>query len=108
MAEKKHKQDDQQSTAAEECECPICQETTKNTKTTSCRHTFCVPCLDKWLAANHTCPMCRTQIQAITTMERPGLGLTFNHPASELLQIYGANFNMSRYWSGIGSLAYSS
>lgn len=50
---------DQQSSAAEECECPICQETIKDTKTTSCRHTFCVSCLDKWLEIKYTCPLCR-------------------------------------------------
>jgi len=92
---------DQQSATAEECECPICQETTKDTKTTSCRHTFCVSCLDKWLMHNHTCPMCRTQIQeppaprmfnyssnTTPTRNQNPYGLTFNHPARELLQVY--------------------
>lgn len=101
-----HKPDDQQSAAAEKCECPICQETTKDTKTTSCRHTFCVSCLDKWLMTNNTCPMCRTQIRGSNTMERPGLWLTFNHPIQEI-HAYAQTYNMSRYWSGIGGLAYS-
>ena len=51
-----------EDTPAAECECPICLETTKDTKTTSCRHTFCVQCLDKWLMTNHTCPLCRTEL----------------------------------------------
>ena len=45
-------------------QCPICLEALlPNTeKTTTCSHKFCTSCLDKWLAENHTCPMCRTEL----------------------------------------------
>lgn len=45
-------------------QCPICLEALilETLKITKCQHTFCVVCLDKWLTENHTCPMCRTDL----------------------------------------------
>ena len=51
-----------EDTPAAECECPICRELITTHKITKCQHTFCGSCLDKWLAENHTCPMCRTEL----------------------------------------------
>lgn len=83
---------------ATECECPICQETTATPKITSCQHTFCVSCLDKWLETNNTCPMCRSQIS------EP------NHTLPEIgdIRIMAQNYNILRIMSGMGGLAYSS
>ncbi len=92
---------------AAECECPICQETTQNTKTTSCQHTFCASCLDKWLAENNTCPMCRTQIREPTRGAGNTSGLTFNHPIQELVSVFARNYNAFRAMNGMGGLAYS-
>ena len=89
-----------------ECECPICQETTQAPKTTSCQHTFCALCLDKWLMNNHTCPMCRTQIRDPTDVERLGFNLTFNHPIREITAV-ARYYNMLRGMSGLGGLTFS-
>ena len=101
-----------------ECKCPICQEPTATPKTTSCRHTFCQSCLDKWLETKHTCPMCRTKIRDtnnFTQTHNPTevgalvRGLTFNHPIEELYPFPGfvRHYNMHLTMSGIGGLAYS-
>lgn len=44
--------------------CPICWEELKNPKLLLCRHTFCVKCLQRFVASSNgkdklTCPMCR-------------------------------------------------
>ena len=97
---------------AAEFECPICQDFNRDTKTTICNHTFCQSCLDKWLISNHTCPMCRTQIQEPTRDEYTSntSGLTFNHPIRELVSVFAQNYNVLRAMngmSGLGGLAYS-
>ena len=45
-------------------QCPICLESLlpETQKITKCQHTFCGSCLNKWLETNHTCPMCRTEV----------------------------------------------
>lgn len=40
--------------------CPICLEGIINKKVTTCNHSFCECCIDKWLETNNTCPSCRT------------------------------------------------
>ena len=101
-----------EDTPAAEFECPICQDFNRDTKTTICNHTFCQSCLDKWLISNHTCPMCRTQIQEPTRDEYTSntSGLTFNHPIRELVSVFAQNYNVLRVMNGmggLGGLAYS-
>jgi hypothetical protein len=91
-----------------EFECPICQDFNRDTKTTSCNHTFCTGCLDMWLISNHTCPMCRTEIREPTRGTGNTSGLTFNHPVRELVAVFAQNYNVLRAMSGMGGLAYSS
>ena len=95
-------------TPAAEWTCPICQDFNRDTKTTSCNHTFCTGCLDRWLSSNHTCPMCRTQIREPTHCTGNTSGLTFNHPIRELVSVFAQNYNVLRAMSGMGGLAYSS
>lgn len=97
-----------EDTTAAEFECPICQETTQAPKTTSCNHTFCTGCLDRWLISNYICPMCRTQIREPTRGASNTSGLTFNHPIRELVSVFAQNYNTLRVMSGMGGLAYSS
>jgi len=41
--------------------CVICSEKINNKKTLECNHTFCKPCISKWLflEQKRTCPLCR-------------------------------------------------
>jgi len=41
--------------------CPVCLEIPA-TETTECCHKFCSSCLDKWLVANNSCPICRSKL----------------------------------------------
>jgi len=49
-------------------ECTICLlEYTDETKTnTKCNHMFHIECLDRWLQANNTCPLCRHILKPVT------------------------------------------
>jgi hypothetical protein len=56
-----------------EMDCAICYEvpTLKNVCTTSCGHSFCSSCFDRWeeqciQRANATCPSCRTEKPTLT------------------------------------------
>jgi hypothetical protein len=41
-------------------DCVICQEKHKTgLEITNCNHVFCSPCLYKWFAKKHNCPLCR-------------------------------------------------
>lgn len=45
--------------------CSICLdqiESTGDTKTTPCSHTFHTLCLDKWLKKSNSCPYCRKEV----------------------------------------------
>ena len=41
--------------------CPICSDQL-STIQTSCNHTFCEPCMSKWLKNKNNCPCCRTSL----------------------------------------------
>ena len=44
----------------EKQECAICQETMRGTcRELRCQHAFCLPCIDRWLSVNATCPLCK-------------------------------------------------
>jgi hypothetical protein len=38
--------------------CPICRDVPNDAVTTICKHVFCKGCIEKWLVAHSTCPMC--------------------------------------------------
>lgn len=44
-------------------ECPICMCEFVNKVTTSCQHSFCFECLEKWKkVSNNSCPLCRINL----------------------------------------------
>jgi len=45
--------------------CPVCMEEFENKERiiTTCNHTFCKNCIDKWLSNHSTCPICRHQLR---------------------------------------------
>lgn len=46
-------------------ECFICMENIsdfENIKQMKCKHMFCSKCINKWLAINQTCPLCKTRV----------------------------------------------
>ncbi|KAM3423979.1 hypothetical protein BST61_g1372 [Cercospora zeina] len=43
-------------------DCDICYEPMTQPTRTSCRHFYCLQCLQMWLKANNTCPTCRTKL----------------------------------------------
>ena len=43
-------------------ECPICYQDLIRPTTTTCKHTFCLACLRRWLRSANTCPCCRQQL----------------------------------------------
>jgi len=56
----------------EEDDCPICQETLKNTVELDCAHKFCAKCIMdyyKTRTPNLSCPMCRKNIRLINILK---------------------------------------
>lgn len=46
-------------------ECFICMENIsdlENIKQMKCKHMFCSKCINKWLAINQTCPLCKSRV----------------------------------------------
>jgi len=76
--------------------CPICLENPTN-KTTACSHHFCRECIDLWTREHSTCPICRANITNCVTDET----------LSDWLDSITRNYNLLRYMSGMGGLAYS-
>jgi len=49
----------------DEKQCPICMEdfaSDSKIRKIACNHLFHTLCLDKWLSANHNCPLCRSDV----------------------------------------------
>eukprot|EP00045_Choanoeca_perplexa_P017786 m.266910 g.266910 ORF g.266910 m.266910 type:complete len:368 (-) comp17631_c0_seq2:3394-4497(-) len=45
-------------------ECPICLDATQvPIQLTKCQHVFCQACVERWLESNHSCPVCRAEIE---------------------------------------------
>ena len=61
-------------------DCPICMQLpSQDSIALPCGHSFCLPCLQGWLAKHHdTCPLCRTQVHPdIKMVLLHGISMTF-------------------------------
>jgi hypothetical protein len=49
--------------------CSICLELTnkKSTRQTTCGHTYCAPCIEKWIKIKATCPNCNKTFSSSPT-----------------------------------------
>ncbi|CAL5053175.1 unnamed protein product [Urochloa decumbens] len=67
-------EDGEQGGAA--CECAVCLGAVKEGEMVrqlpACTHLYHVVCIDRWLAAHRTCPVCRSQLGSSTCL--PGAG----------------------------------
>lgn len=56
---------------ANDSTCSVCLDIIRNStivrKLTSCNHIFHLECIDRWVATNHKCPLCRTNINPDAT-----------------------------------------
>lgn len=48
-----------------ECTCPICHDGFVQASTLRCGHSFCKVCIDLWLCEQHSCPVCRVQVEKV-------------------------------------------
>ena len=64
----------QEAVAEDTCTICLCEEDHEgqtDKTVTSCKHSFHTRCIDKWLAENSSCPVCRTTIGANHTIYHP-------------------------------------
>jgi SWI/SNF-related matrix-associated actin-dependent regulator of chromatin subfamily A3 len=48
-------------------DCPICFETLKDPVITRCAHIFCTHCLERVIEIQHKCPMCRAELESLSS-----------------------------------------
>lgn len=53
-----------ETTPETEQECPVCMRTFSEGRMTECEHFFCEECISYWLETAHSCPICRSSLQA--------------------------------------------
>ncbi|CAM0912693.1 unnamed protein product [Alopecurus aequalis] len=65
-------------------DCPIClqDDDTAAWKETPCGHRFHGPCVERWLQAKGSCPMCRTQVVTMPTAAATNIALELERSAA--------------------------
>lgn len=48
-------------------DCPICLDTFKDPVITRCAHSFCTSCIERVIETQHKCPMCRADLESLST-----------------------------------------
>lgn len=48
-------------------DCPICLDTMKEPVITRCAHVFCTPCFERVIETQHKCPMCRAELESLSS-----------------------------------------
>ena len=114
-------------------DCSICLENIINEETkqiTSCNHTFHEECMAKWMSLNHSCPLCRKNLDLniygrndeendgdsnddydnpIINNSNTNNNISYNNTSlPDSLHVFAVNYNVLRTMSGMGRLSYSS
>ena len=55
-------------------DCPVCIDTLRDPVITACAHAFCTDCVEKVIAEQHKCPMCRAELTDNTLLVQPAAG----------------------------------
>ncbi|KAH4937778.1 hypothetical protein HBI79_064250 [Parastagonospora nodorum] len=48
-------------------DCPICLDTLKEPVITKCAHTFCTACIERVIEVQKKCPMCRAELESLSS-----------------------------------------
>ena len=117
-------------------DCSICLENIINEehkKITTCNHTFHEECMVRWMSLNHSCPLCRKNLDLniygrndeendgdsnddydeydnpIINNSNTNNNISYNNTSlPDSLQVFAVNYNVLRIMSGMGGLSYSS
>ena len=111
-------------------DCSICLENIINEehkKITTCNHTFHEECMAKWMSLNHSCPLCRKNLDLniydeideendndgndnpIINNSNTNNNISYNNTSlPDSLHVFAMNYNVMHIMSGMGGLSYSS
>ena len=56
-------------------DCPVCLDTLRGPVITACAHFFCADCIEKVIAEQHKCPLCRAALADNALLVHPAAGL---------------------------------
>ncbi|KAF2474647.1 uncharacterized protein BDR25DRAFT_332048 [Lindgomyces ingoldianus] len=48
-------------------DCPVCLDSLRDPVITICAHIFCTPCIERVVDTQHKCPMCRAELDSVTS-----------------------------------------
>lgn len=70
QAKRGEKQAEPEDPNAIVAECSICLQTiVEKVTATDCGHSFCWPCISRWMHVHRTCPLCRQRIRDIRSTD---------------------------------------
>ena len=67
-------------------ECPICLEEIQKKAVLSCKHEMCSVCIIKWLNEDHSCPICRAEVDVRSRSFRVILNKLSMQELSEIIE----------------------
>jgi SWI/SNF-related matrix-associated actin-dependent regulator of chromatin subfamily A3 len=68
-------------------DCPVCIDTMRNPVITACAHAFCTDCIEKVIAEQHKCPMCRAELADNSALVEPSAGLGESEDRAQAIEI---------------------
>lgn len=70
-------------------ECPICLDQIQKKAVLSCKHEMCSVCIIKWLNEDHSCPICRAEVN----VRSPEFRVILNKLSMQELNVIIQNIN---------------